>query len=131
MFKDSEDAFERLRMHYYQNDENNKQTEEDDKDDVIPDLPEAYELPPEEAIDSVGLYLKEMASVPLLNMEQEVALAKRIEAGKKARRKVKKDGDDLAAAKRHDLDQVIEDGRLAREHLIKANTRLVVSIAKK
>jgi RNA polymerase primary sigma factor len=131
LFKDNEDAFERLRMHYYQNDEDHKDTEEDDKDDVIPELPEAYELPPEEAIDSVGLYLKEMASVPLLNMEQEVALAKRIEAGKKAIRKVKKDGEALAAAKRRDLDQEIEDGRLAREHLIKANTRLVVSIAKK
>jgi RNA polymerase primary sigma factor len=131
LFKDNEGAFERLRMHYYQNDEDHKDTEEDEKDDVIPELPEAYELPPEEAIDSVGLYLKEMASVPLLNMEQEVALAKRIEAGKKAIRKVKKDGEALAAAKRRDLDQEIEDGRLAREHLIKANTRLVVSIAKK
>lgn len=131
LFKDNEDAFERLRMHYYQNDDENQETEADEKDDVIPDLPEAYELPPEEAIDSVGLYLKEMASVPLLNMEQEVSLAKRIETGKKAKRKIKKDGESLAAAKRKGLDQAIEDGRLAREHLIKANTRLVVSIAKK
>ena len=130
LFKDNESALERLRMHYYQSDQD-PEPEQEQKDDIIPDLPEAYELPIDEAIDSVGLYLKEMASVPLLNMEQEVELAKRIEAGKKARRKQKRAGEDLEATAARELANVIEDGRLAREHLIKANTRLVVSIAKK
>jgi RNA polymerase primary sigma factor len=77
------------------------------------------------------LYLKEMSTVPLLNMQQEVDLAKRIEAAKKARRQLNKLNGSTPADKHAAYDATIEDGRLAREHLIKANTRLVVSIAKK
>jgi len=90
-----------------------------------------YELPDDEAIDVVGLYLKEMSAVPLLTMEQEVELAKRIEVGKKARRNLNKLNGSTPEDKLHHYENQIEDGRLAREHLIKANTRLVVSIAKK
>lgn len=121
---------ERLREHYFVAKET-EEVEEESGDTPSHELPEAYELPPDEAIDTIGLYLKEMSAVPLLNMEQEVDLAKRIEAGKKARRQLNKLNGSTPPAKHRELDAVIEDGRLAREHLISANTRLVVSIAKK
>lgn len=78
--------------------------------------------------DTVGLYLKEMARVPLLTMDEEIALAKRIEAGHKATNKLNKNPDHEQA---DEWISLVEDGIAAREHLIKANTRLVVSIAKK
>lgn len=78
--------------------------------------------------DTVGLYLKEMARVPLLNTEEEVQLAMRLEAGRDAEKKVGKNPQHVRAAEWKFL---IQDGVAAREHLIKANTRLVVSIAKK
>jgi RNA polymerase primary sigma factor len=78
--------------------------------------------------DTVGLYLKEMARVPLLSTDEEVALARRIEAGRDAWRKLRANPDHPDAAA---LDALIADGEEAREHLIKANTRLVVSIAKR
>jgi RNA polymerase primary sigma factor len=81
--------------------------------------------------DTVGLYLKEMARVPLLSTEQEVDLAKRLERGNSAQRKLSKLNGSAGVKKRAELEGHIEDGRSAREHLIKANTRLVVSIAKK
>ncbi|MBN1937113.1 MAG: RNA polymerase sigma factor RpoD [Anaerolineae bacterium] len=79
--------------------------------------------------DSVGLYLKEMARVPLLSLEEEVDLAKTLCRGRDARRKLR--NPDLNLDEKDRLELSIEDARLAREHLIKANTRLVVSIAKK
>lgn len=79
--------------------------------------------------DTVGLYLKEMARVPLLTIEEEVYLAKRLESGNHAALTLGSNGAD--SWRRRELENVIEDGRAAREHLITANTRLVVSIAKK
>ena len=81
--------------------------------------------------DSVGLYLKEMSSVPLLHVDEELNLAKRIERGKKAKRDLAKLNGNATAANRSELDEKIQDGLMARDHLIRANTRLVVSIAKK
>jgi len=81
--------------------------------------------------DTVGLYLKEMARVPLLTTEQEVDLAKRVERGLIAQQKLDKLNGSTGYKKRAELEGHVEDGRGAREHLIKANTRLVVSIAKK
>jgi RNA polymerase primary sigma factor len=84
------------------------------------------------ADDTVGLYLKEMARVPLLSTEEEIRLARKVERGRKAIRaltRVSKNGNDPNERVR--LEKQIEQGQLAREHLIKANTRLVVSIAKK
>jgi len=81
------------------------------------------------ADDTVSLYLNEMDRVPLLSREEEVLLAKKMEAGRIAREKIfdaeGKDGDIQA------LRQAIDDGRDARDHMIKANIRLVVNIAKK
>ncbi len=81
--------------------------------------------------DTVGLYLKEMARVPLLSTEEEVELAKRLEAGNMARAELAILGEEVDEERRCQLEATIEDGKEARDHLIKANTRLVVSIAKK
>ena len=78
--------------------------------------------------DTVGLYLKEMARVPLLTTEEEVQLAMRQEAGQKAEGQLKQAPDH---ERRAEWQFLIQDGLNARDHLIKANTRLVVSIAKK
>ncbi|MGD8243640.1 MAG: sigma-70 family RNA polymerase sigma factor [Anaerolineae bacterium] len=79
--------------------------------------------------DTVGLYLKEMSQVPLLETEEEVRLAKAIEAGRRAQEVLNSNG--VGNEERRRLERRIEQGLVAREHLIKANTRLVVSIAKK
>ena len=79
--------------------------------------------------DSIGLYLKEMARVPLLTTNEEVNLAKLFEKGQAAQHRLGKNGHDPEEQRR--LERAIDEGRAAREHLIKANTRLVVSIAKK
>ncbi|GIV83409.1 MAG: RNA polymerase sigma factor SigA [Candidatus Roseilinea sp.] len=81
--------------------------------------------------DGIGLYLREMTRVPLLTNEEEVRLARTIERGRAAEARVKLRGDRLSPRERRQYEKIIEEGRQAREHLIKANTRLVVSIAKK
>ncbi len=80
--------------------------------------------------DPVRLYLKEIGKVPLLNAEQEVDLAKRIEAGLFAAEKLLLEAD-LPAALRRDLKRVAADGTVAKRALVEANLRLVVSIAKR
>lgn len=92
---------------------------------------ETFDLSGVSSDDTVGLYLKEMARVPLLTTEEEVDLARRLEYGIKISDKLNRMKIEPAAADREQMEAVIEDGKLAREHLIKANTRLVVSIAKK
>ncbi len=81
--------------------------------------------------DTVGLYLKEMSRVPLLAVEEELSLAKRIEKGRQSKREMDRLNGRANALHRQELEADVQDGYLAREHLIKANTRLVVSIAKK
>ncbi len=83
------------------------------------------------ADDSVGLYLKEMSRVPLLSLEEEVNLAQRIELAKESKAKLARLNGKGTPRHRLELENDIQDGVLAREHLIKANTRLVVSVAKK
>jgi len=84
--------------------------------------------------DSVRAYLKQIGKVALLDAQQEVDLAKRIEAGLYAAEQV---GGPLAGNKeasaqlRRDLDWIIRDGQRARSHLLEANLRLVVSLAKR
>lgn len=84
-----------------------------------------------ETDDVVGLYLKEAGRIPLLTAEQEVSLAKRIEAADFAKEQLDEYGDALDSDSRYDLNQILLDGDDAQEHLIRANARLVVSIAKK
>ena len=81
--------------------------------------------------DTVSLYLKEMGCVPLLSAAQEVSLAQRIERGRQARMEVLYLNASLSQNQRHDLEDTIRDAQLAREELILANTRLVVSIARR
>lgn len=83
------------------------------------------------ADDSVGLYLKEMSRVPLLTLDEEVSLAQKIEYAKYCKDKLSHLNGKCSARHRVELENAIQDGVLAREHLIKANTRLVVSVAKK
>ena len=80
--------------------------------------------------DSVHTYLKSIGRTSLLTAEQEVDLAKRIEAGLFAEHKLDSDPD-LTAQMRRDLEMVAEDGRRAKAHMLEANLRLVVSVAKK
>lgn len=87
-------------------------------------------LPLEDEVDPVGQYLKEMSRVPLLSHEEEIALAKRIERGREALRELQQ-LNGRHKKRRRELEAVIRDAQVAREHLIKANTRLVVSIAKR
>ena len=80
--------------------------------------------------DSVHTYLKSIGRTSLLTAEQEVDLAKRIEAGLFAEHKLDTDPD-LDPQFRRDLELVAEDGRRAKAHMLEANLRLVVSVAKK
>jgi RNA polymerase primary sigma factor len=81
--------------------------------------------------DPVKDYLKQIGKVPLLNAEQEVELAKRIEAGMFADEKLGHDSGSMSPKLRAELQWIAEDGRRAKNHLLEANLRLVVSLAKR
>jgi RNA polymerase primary sigma factor len=85
------------------------------------------------SFDPVRMYLKEIGKVPLLTAEQEVTLAKRIEAGLLATQTLEAEAstEPLADSRRAGLQAVQRDGELARRQLTEANLRLVVSIAKR
>ncbi len=132
---DTEDAVDQLDEIYLTlhgagieiyDDKDDSQAEELDDDDEDTD----FDLSGISSDDTVGLYLKEMSRVPLLSTQEEVSLAMRLEAGIDANYALSKlNGHN--PQRRAELEAIVEDGRAAREHLIKANTRLVVSIAKK
>ena len=83
------------------------------------------------ADDPVGLYFRQMAQEPLLTAAEEIELAKRIERGKASQEKLEQLGPRGNKTLRRELLALVEDGQAAREHLGRANTRLVVSIAKR
>jgi RNA polymerase primary sigma factor len=95
------------------------------------DLPAARVAVAGATADPVKDYLKQIGKVSLLNAAQEVGLAKRIEAGLFAEEKLAESGDDLPGDVRVELEWVAEDGRRAKNHLLEANLRLVVSLAKR
>jgi RNA polymerase primary sigma factor len=81
--------------------------------------------------DPVKDYLKQIGKVALLNAEQEVELAKRIEAGLFAEEKLAAEGEDLERKLKRELQWIAHDGKRAKNHLLEANLRLVVSLAKR
>jgi len=121
---------------YLEDDDLSSEPTEDDlsSDEVKEIEDEAQEAPTDDlkhidTDDTIGLYLKEVSRVPLLTAEEEVDLSQRIERGRMAR-------EELAIGKinnkrRSELRSFIEDGWNAREHLVTANSRLVISVAKK
>ena len=121
---------------YLEDDDLSSEPSEDDlsSDEVKEIEDDAQEAPTDDlkhidTDDTIGLYLKEVSRVPLLTAEEEVDLSQRIERGRMAR-------EELAIGKvsnkrRLELRSLIEDGWNAREHLVTANSRLVISVAKK
>jgi len=100
-------------------------SDSDDSDEPVAQVTQAGAT-----ADPVKDYLKQIGKVPLLNAEQEVELAKRIEAGLFAEEKLANDTD-LDTETRIKLEWIAEDGRRAKNHLLEANLRLVVSLAKR
>ncbi len=82
--------------------------------------------------DPVGLYFRQMAQEPLLTAEEEIELAKRIEIGRRAQARLhSEEAAQRSNRWRQQMKRLMQDGQAAREHLGRANTRLVVSIAKR
>jgi len=142
MFVNGGEVFKRLRRHYFAVHEEVEDDVEDTVEKIstpamLEQLPiQQPDIPPEayttgENVDPVGLYLKEMSRVPLLSTVEEVDLAQRIEAAGKADQKLAKMNGNASKNQKEALKILVEDGVHARAHLIQANTRLVVSIAKK
>ncbi len=108
---------------------------DDDDEDEDDKKPLAAEGEVGISTDLVRAYLKEIGKVPLLTAELEVELAQRIEAGLFAAEKIRQaeagEAAKLSAALRRDLDWLVQDGGKAKRHLLEANLRLVVSIAKR
>ncbi len=105
---------------------------EDAADDTADDAGDAEDLDDDTSVmgDSVHTYLKSIGRRTLLTAEQEVDLAKRIEAGLYAEYKLENEPG-LSEEDRADLEWIAEDGRRAKDHMLEANLRLVVSVAKK
>ncbi len=99
--------------------------DEEDEEKAAEDIYRAIEVD-----DTIGLYLKEIGKVALLTAEEEVSLAMRMETGKKAQLRLN-NGRYHSEEKRWEMERHIDDGIAAREHLIRANSRLVISVAKK
>ncbi len=95
------------------------------------DEPEQQVMAAGATADPVKDYLKQIGKVALLNAEQEVELAKRIEAGLFADEKINDESHKVKPAQVDDFDWIAEDGRRAKNHLLEANLRLVVSLAKR
>ena len=110
-------------------------TEEESKGFVLSssddDAPQQQVMVAGATADPVKDYLKQIGKVALLNAEQEVDLALRIEAGLFAQDKLNNDDGSMDQRLRWDYEQIIHDGKIAKNHLLEANLRLVVSLAKR
>ena len=104
--------------------------DDDDLAETFDEGPSFDDLANIDTDDTIGLYLKEVSRVPLLSdIEEEVMLAQKIERGRAAREELAKGN--LREKRREELKRDIQEGWNAREHLITANSRLVISVAKK
>ena len=112
---------------------------DEDGEEIVPvvvaeeDKPLAIDEPPP-GIDLVKAYLREIGRVPLLTAVEEVELAKRIEAGLFGNEKLRQnrvEGLKLTPTVKRDLTEIVRDGERAKRHLLEANLRLVVSLAKR
>ncbi|MCW5853951.1 MAG: sigma-70 family RNA polymerase sigma factor [Anaerolineae bacterium] len=119
-------------------DDDDEETPEGDaKDDsvlqdetiAIMETDHAFDLTGVDSDDTISLYLKEISNIPLLTAEEEVELAKRLERGRAARRRMSRNG--IRGGEHDRLERQNRDGEMARKHLIQANSRLVISMAKK
>ncbi len=81
--------------------------------------------------DTIGLYLKEMSRVPLLSVNEELEIARQIEDGRSSKKEIDRSNGGCPTERKVVLQNSVDEGLQAREHLIKANTRLVVSVAKR
>jgi RNA polymerase primary sigma factor len=124
-------ALRRRGVDILDHEEEEPEIELEEEDMVGSDLDPLADLERVGSDDTVGLYLKEMSRVPLLHTEEELDLAQRIECGRSSKRELALMNGRPSPRRRRELEMLIQDGMLAREHLIKANTRLVVSVAKK
>jgi RNA polymerase primary sigma factor len=114
------------------NDNHNKKHDSEEEDNAPSSDMDIYKIDNSSpSDDTIGLYLKEMAKVPLLKVQEELSIAKRVESGKGARKELESVDAAIEPARQRELELLVQDGQDAREHLIKANTRLVVSIAKR
>lgn len=102
---------------------------EDEDEDEDSSLHLSDDLSNIDTDDTIGLYLKEVSRVPLLTGDEEVELAQRIEKGRMAREELAREK--ITPERRVELRKAIEDSWTARDHLITANSRLVISVAKK
>ena len=140
MDPETEGSFEDLQLYIQGQQIEIQDLEEDEEDEAEAEEKEAEEAEEEEKYfddmpravsnDPVRQYLHEIGRVPLLTLEEEIALARRIEEGEEARKGYDEEPDLEERAQRR-LKRQMEDGAAARQGLIEANLRLVVSIAKK
>lgn len=100
-------------------------------DDDLAEIEEDNDEPSIPVTDSMTLYMHDIGKIPLLKKEEEVDLAKRIEKGLKANKKLKESKAKIKASELKELRGLVEDGLVARELLLNSNTRLVISVAKK
>ncbi|GEM48155.1 RNA polymerase sigma factor RpoD [Deinococcus cellulosilyticus] len=99
--------------------------DEEEEDEFFDDIPKTV------SNDPVRQYLHEIGRVPLLTLDEEIDLARRIEEGEEARKRIEAGEHSEDERKQRRLQRLVEDGQYARQQLIEANLRLVVSIAKK
>jgi RNA polymerase primary sigma factor len=125
------DALGEAGIPYVEHDEQAAAMEDDEQSEELP-TQELAEISAKDAIDigdTVGAYLSQVGQVPLLTRAEEGELSKRIERGRAARQELARAAS--TARQRAQLVDLINDGVAAREHLILANSRLVISVAKK